>query len=1363
MTSEPSNNYSGRAHTRDHIIQDYGRFLDSATISLELPTAKHDETEIDRLQVTYDLFEAVNWAKYSGDLLLNAISLDFSAIGGSVLARGGFFQTRHYPGQRVTKYPLIPDGTGILPKSAYESLLKEMRILCHAPLKEHDNIVQLTSIQWARIDPVVHSWIPVLILEEAQHGSLQQYVMSEKPDIKTCFQLSQEIGCGLQALHASLIVHGDLKFENVLVFDLGDGRVRAKLSDFGSSVIKDKDHQTVTLTTGTLPWTSPEHNEPVDRDLICCTDTYSYGLLLWKLCLGGQSPFDGQDAEDIWRRKRNDLILGEATLSLEENYRKTMLLTGQEASVNRFQSYKLAASIPRRSLQYCLSASIEKRDLDEAVESLHFGLDTLVEDLPNPKKSGVGKDTELFAKSSLLVNHLRLFDVPRSVKAMLYQCLTKITESPKAVDWYTGIKSLFQLSLQTFDGFGQKEDSMALAVSLMRNAALAGDPNAQVMLRQFYEASGLVMDATIRSECEASLIQAVEKGSLLARIWLRRYNPEALQKAEQTQAQEVAGVSLGKEEDSQFHLEDMVEGFFSESALTSLSSQLSAISGMQFIWLSQRKNSFLHTGAAFGVNPDRFRAFLGLLCSTVNARDIDGNTPLLLAVRFDHVEIAKLLLEHRADASLTNHQGETPWHWLVAIEKLDDVIELIKLMKRNGSSALNIAAEPQQRLIDIFGIVHGGTALHWAVELGMTGLVRTLVSCGADIQSVFKGVRPIDIAIRRNKPEILRLFLEELRRRGEKLAKPILPFKISQNGESNSMSTSLENYISQAVAWHPFHERLAYGGKGWVDALRNTLRNLREFNLALNVPIQALPQLLHSTGDSTAILEVLSSEDLLEGGSDQAKFWADVAETIIATADTTNVLYAMKRAKAYSADGRIPNAEKLLDLCTESFGCDGTVVDMIASEGIKMDILTQQSRTPLMGAILNRNFEIANTLIQHGADVNAMWKPIYPNSPDKEHPNVNILYEYLTANLDTALAPLRYLLEPLHSKKDLVPSFIVIPSRNETALHIACENGNPLIVDYILKKFNTPYHLDFTDNEGSTALHLAVFHGHANVARQLCEKGARVDILDQDESLSPEGRCNALDYCYRLFAPDVTVMQQNHGLVRGLEDVYLGRLEISKMLVRERQAVRTVGSADNDNMVWSDKLCLYAAQKNMSRLLIAGLEDLRNNPVVGIPWQDALDRFLLNAVLLSQARTTKLLVEYGANVNQVLPGDEKATLLHQVVMRKDAEMAYLLLRAGAEVNAYDKAGKTPLSYGLACKDWPTYRVLKHFGGTFTMSRDSMARSLVKNLGVDMEHAMDLLQDRNIHMVVTLAGEISDDGTTESDTDEGEEEETDKDL
>lgn len=1354
------------------MIQDYRQFVNSTAASLVSPRPKEKDTKADRLHVTWDLFQVVNSAMSSGTLFPYVATVEFSSTGGSFLARGGFFQTSRFPAQRVVKYPLVPDATGVIPKCTYKSLLTELRILSYPPLEKHGGVVRLESVLWTRIDPIANSWVPVLLLEQAQHGSLQQYVTSEKPDIETCLRLSQEIGGGLQALHASGVIHGDLKFQNVLVFDLGDGRVRAKLSDFGSSVIKDKSHRMITLTAGTPPWTSPEHSEPVHISLLCGTDTYSYGLLVWRLCLQGEKhPFDDQDSEEIWRRKKNDSIIGEAAQSLEEAYEKAMLLGGCADSYTRFESYRLAVSIPRRCLRHCLSASIETRDLDKAVESLHYGsqLSGLPEGHPTPTKDDGGSREELSTKRHMFVSHRGLFDIPRGVKAMLYQCASDVTENPDAFDRPIWIHSCFQLSLQAFDGFGPPEDdNMTAGTSLMRRAAIAGSVAAGVILGQFYEASGAVMDAETRNHYERGLIRGVEEGSLLARIWLRRCNPQALRDAKQRGAQKVAGVFFPEEKKSKSHLGDIIDRVLGEDAFASSSRKLSGrpsltMQELQGMWFRERNNSHLHIGAALGVSPDQFRPWLGLLRAVIDAGDKDGNTALLLAVRFNHVDIAKLLFEAGAQASVPNKRGETPWHWLVAVENLKDMSDLAELLlNQSGNNLLDATAGPPSGFPDAFGIESGGTALHWAVELGMTALARKLVSSGADIRQAYKGERPVDMAIKLNKPEILRVFLEELRRRDETLVSAFPPPSSPNQTLFDNPSYDLRcmDCVARAVASRKFHERLAYGGKGWIDAMRQTLLVLRDFDLATKFPIRLLPKLLRATGCSTAILKLLFEEDLLEGTSDLAKFWADVAQAIMRTADTTTVLYVMGRAKAYSADGRLPNAEELLELCTMSFNCDGSVVDAIAGEGVKVDfpIERAQRRTPLMIAVMHRNFEIASALISHGADVNALWKPDYRDlSEGEEHPGVNILANYLANSLDTDIAPLRYLLEPLHSEKDSVPSFIVIPSWKITALHLACQHGSPLIAGYLLQKFNTPYHLDFVSRYGHTALHNAVLGGQVEIARMLCKAGARVDILTGSESSDPKDRQNVLDYCHYLITMDPIVPNGSQDRVPDLEDIRLGRLEIARILVRERQAVRTVGSEYEDGAVWSVELCFYAAKRNMTRLLKGALENLRTDAASGMSRQKVLNTALVLAVHNGRAGTTKLLVDHGADVEQWNPVDRQESLLHRAAERANAEIVYLLLRAGAEVNAYDKVGKTPLTYALQGgrkERHTTCRVLKHFGGKLIVDMDSMVQFL-ENSGIIDKGAMESSQGSREIMALELklAGERSDDDTEDGEKDD----------
>ena len=44
----------------------------------------------------------------------------------------------------------------------------------------------------------------------------------------------------------------------------------------------------------------------------------------------------------------------------------------------------------------------------------------------------------------------------------------------------------------------------------------------------------------------------------------------------------------------------------------------------------------------------------------VDVKDEDGNTPLLLACRAEHLELAQVLCDKGADASAANHKGNTP-------------------------------------------------------------------------------------------------------------------------------------------------------------------------------------------------------------------------------------------------------------------------------------------------------------------------------------------------------------------------------------------------------------------------------------------------------------------------------------------------------------------------------------------------------------------------------------------------------------------------------------------------------------------------------------------------------------------------------
>lgn len=190
--------------------------------------------------------------------------------------------------------------------SAYPRLravLLEIEILLHPPLRKHPNIPRLLGYSWDEDAP---GYAPLLVMDLAIFGDMQTLFAKETLSESEEKTLCLDIASGLEALHACMIVHGDVKQENILVFPHPDRRFLAKVSDFELALLEND----VPHYRGTKIYNAPEVQlqnlyDPRTMDkgvqlspiLLQMCDVFSFGLLTFEIFCGGRRYYEFQESE----------------------------------------------------------------------------------------------------------------------------------------------------------------------------------------------------------------------------------------------------------------------------------------------------------------------------------------------------------------------------------------------------------------------------------------------------------------------------------------------------------------------------------------------------------------------------------------------------------------------------------------------------------------------------------------------------------------------------------------------------------------------------------------------------------------------------------------------------------------------------------------------------------------------------------------------------------------------------------------------------------------------------------------------------------------------------------------------------------
>lgn len=230
-------------------------------------------------------------------------NIDIYGGGGKVLAIKYLKATEH-PSKKVDD---------VESRRSIETVLRELRVLTHKPIKECENIVQLLGYGSRAVGEHISLY---LVAEFAVHGTLKGYLgkkrkADENVSIVEKIKFCSDIANGLAALHACGVAQGDVKLENTLVCETNSGEIVAKLSDFGHSILDDGSRYIGTtifnpqeVRQGKLTSTSRE-------DHYKC-DIFSYGLMVWEIVQDGRRYVDSRHREDptTWLNglPRDDLL-----------------------------------------------------------------------------------------------------------------------------------------------------------------------------------------------------------------------------------------------------------------------------------------------------------------------------------------------------------------------------------------------------------------------------------------------------------------------------------------------------------------------------------------------------------------------------------------------------------------------------------------------------------------------------------------------------------------------------------------------------------------------------------------------------------------------------------------------------------------------------------------------------------------------------------------------------------------------------------------------------------------------------------------------------------------------------------------------
>ncbi|MCE3255814.1 MAG: serine/threonine-protein phosphatase 6 regulatory ankyrin repeat subunit B-like [Rickettsiaceae bacterium] len=289
--------------------------------------------------------------------------------------------------------------------------------------------------------------------------------------------------------------------------------------------------------------------------------------------------------------------------------------------------------------------------------------------------------------------------------------------------------------------------------------------------------------------------------------------------------------------------------------------------------------------------------------------------------------------------------------------------------------------------------------------------------------------------------------------------------------------------------------------------------------------------------------------------------------------------------------------------------------------------------------------------------------------------------------------------------------------KGRTALHLAAQKGNAAILDFLLQ--TDKEHIDSTDDLGFTALSLATANRHQKIIGALLEAGANPGIKNTQgravlSYASASGNVEAVKAFLKseiinsidLNEPD------NFGGTALHRAIIEGHENIADLLIKAGANV----DIENENGQTPLQLAATWGRTEVVRALLkfeAGINHKNKDGCTALHL----------AVEARQIEIVDLLLKEKADVG--IKNERGHTALHYAVMNGDDEVIQKLLKAGANINEQDKNGHTSLHLATKCSDQETLQLLLSNNADVNI-KDEMGRTALHL--VAMSNNIDIGQE-----------------------------------